>query len=59
MNLALPGPPIAPEMVEAIARAQNEGGMPAVGLDLGDCQRNYEQLSAKGVEFLQPPSKRP
>ena len=59
VNLAVPGPPIAPAMVEAIARAQDEGGMPAVGLNVDDCQRTYEQLSAKGVEFLQPPSKRP
>ena len=59
VNLAVPGPPIAPEMVEAIARAQDGGGMPAVGLNVDDCQRTYEQLSAKGVEFLQPPSKRP
>ena len=59
VNLAVPGPPIAPGMVEAIARAQDGGGMPAVGLNVDDCQRTYEQLSAKGVEFLQPPSKRP
>ena len=48
VNLAVPGPPIAPEMVEAIARAQDGGGMPAVGLNVDDCQRTYEQLLGQG-----------
>ena len=59
VNLAVPGPPLAPEMVEAIRRAQDEGGMNGLGLSVDDCQKTYEELSAKGVEFIQPPSKRP
>ena len=40
-------------MVEAMPRAQDEGGMPAVGLNVDDCQKTYEDLGAKGVEFIQ------
>jgi catechol 2,3-dioxygenase-like lactoylglutathione lyase family enzyme len=59
VSLAVPGPPLTPELADAIRRAQDEGGMPGVGLNVDDCQKTYEELSAKGVEFIQPPSKRP
>ena len=59
VNLAVPGPPLAPEMVEAIRRAQDEGGMNGLGLSVDDCQKTFEELSAKGVTFLQEPSDRP
>ncbi len=26
---------------------------------MDDCQKTYEELEAKGVEFIQPPSQRP
>jgi catechol 2,3-dioxygenase-like lactoylglutathione lyase family enzyme len=59
VNLAVPGPPLAPEMVEAVRRAQDGGTMPGLGVNVDDCQRTYEELSARGVEFIQPPSSRP
>jgi catechol 2,3-dioxygenase-like lactoylglutathione lyase family enzyme len=59
VNLAIPGPPFAPEMVEAIKRSQDEGGMNGLGLNVDDCQKTFEELSAKGVVFIQPPSPRP
>ena len=59
VHLAVPGPPLAPELVEAIRRSQDQGGMSGVGLNVDNCQKTYEELSAKGVEFLQPPSQRP
>ena len=59
VHLAIPGPPFAPEMVEAIRRSQDDGGMNGLGLNVDDCQKTYEELTAKGVEFIQPPSKRP
>ena len=40
-------------------RAQDEGGMHGLGLNVDDCQKTYEELRAKGVEFIQPPSERP
>jgi catechol 2,3-dioxygenase-like lactoylglutathione lyase family enzyme len=59
VNLSVPGPPLAADLVEAMKRAQDEGGLPGLGLRVDDCQRSYEELSAKGVEFLQKPEKRP
>ena len=59
VSLAVPGPPFSPEMVEAIRRSQDEGGMNGLGLNVDDCQKTFEELSAKGVEFIQPPSARP
>ncbi len=33
--------------------------MGGIGLQTADCQKTYEELSAKGVDFVQPPSERP
>ena len=59
IHLTIPGPPISPEMVAAITRAQDEGGMFGIGVNVDDCRRTYEELSAKGVEFLQKPEEHP
>ena len=59
VNLSVPGPPFSPDLVEAMRRAQDEGGLNGLGLNVDDCQRTYEELSAKGVEFIQKPEKRP
>ncbi|GAA1761460.1 VOC family protein [Luedemannella helvata] len=59
IHLTIPGPPISPEMVAAITRAQDEGGMFGIGVNVDDCHRTYDELSAKGVEFLQKPEERP
>jgi catechol 2,3-dioxygenase-like lactoylglutathione lyase family enzyme len=59
VSLAVPGPPHPPELVEAMKRAQANGTMHGLGLNVDSCQRTYEELSARGVEFLQPPSERP
>jgi catechol 2,3-dioxygenase-like lactoylglutathione lyase family enzyme len=59
VNLAIPGPPLPADLVEAVRRAQEAGTMHGLGLTVDDCQRTFEDLTAKGVEFLQPPSTRP
>ena len=59
LHLTQPGPPLSPELVDAVRRAQDSGAMPGVGLDVDDCQQTYEDLVARGVEFIQPPSARP
>jgi catechol 2,3-dioxygenase-like lactoylglutathione lyase family enzyme len=59
VSLAVPGPPHPPQLVEAIKRAMAEGNMNGLGLTVDDCQKTYEELEAKGVEFIQPPSQRP
>jgi predicted enzyme related to lactoylglutathione lyase len=40
-------------------RALDGGGLPGLGMNVDDCQKTFEELSAKGVEFIQPPSARP
>ena len=59
VHLTIPGPPHTPDMIAAMNRALDEGNMHALGMAVDDCQKTYEELSAKGVEFIQPPSQRP
>jgi catechol 2,3-dioxygenase-like lactoylglutathione lyase family enzyme len=59
VTLMVPGPPLDPEMAQAIERSLAKGAMGGFGLRADDCQKTYEELSAKGIEFTQPPSKRP
>jgi len=59
VHLTTPGPPFSPEMADAITRALDEGGMNGLGLAVDDCQKTFEELSAKGVQFLQEPAERP
>ncbi len=59
LHLTTPGPPLGPELVEAMVKAQNEGGLPGVGLHVDDCRATHADLVAKGVEFIQPPEDRP
>ena len=59
VHLTVPGPPFSPEMVEAMKRSQDDGGLHGLGMHVDDCQKTYEELSAKGVEFLQKPEERP
>ena len=47
------------ELVEALTRAQSSGGLSGLGFNVDDCRRTYAELSAKGVEFVQPPTTRP
>jgi hypothetical protein len=48
-----------PDAAEAIGRILDRGGLNGVGLTVSDCRKTYEDLSAKGVTFLQEPSDRP
>jgi catechol 2,3-dioxygenase-like lactoylglutathione lyase family enzyme len=59
VHLTVPGPPHSPEMVAAINRALDEGGMHGLGLNVDDCRKTYDDLRSKGVEFLQEPEERP
>ncbi|GAA4741528.1 hypothetical protein GCM10023350_27680 [Nocardioides endophyticus] len=40
-------------------RAQADGGLNGLGMNVDDCQKTYEELGAKVVEFLQNPEERP
>lgn len=59
LHLTVPGPPLSDDLADAMRRAQAEGGLPGVGLTVDDCRTTFEDLSAKGVEFLQEPQERP
>lgn len=59
VTLMVPGPPLLPEMAEAVRRALASGQMGGFGLQTDDCRKAYEELSAKGVHFVQEPADRP
>jgi catechol 2,3-dioxygenase-like lactoylglutathione lyase family enzyme len=59
VTLMVPGPPLDPEMATAVERSLAKGQMGGFGLSTDDCQKAYDDLTAQGVEFVQPPSKRP
>jgi catechol 2,3-dioxygenase-like lactoylglutathione lyase family enzyme len=59
IHLTTPSSPLPDYLIEAMNRAQAEGGLPGIGLHVDDCRATYEDLKGKGVEFLQEPEDRP
>ncbi len=59
LTLMIPGPPMDPESAEAIRRLLAKGSLNGVGLSVDDCRKTFEELSSKGVTFLQEPADRP
>lgn len=59
VTLMVPGPPLNDELAAVIRRALADGSMGGIGLHTDDCRKTYEELTAKGVEFTQPPADRP
>jgi catechol 2,3-dioxygenase-like lactoylglutathione lyase family enzyme len=59
VTLMIPGPPLDADLAEAVRRALANGTMGGFGLHSDDCRKDYEVLSAKGVEFVQEPADRP
>ena len=59
VTLMVPGPPLDSDAAEFIRRQLGKGQMGGLGLRVDDCHKTYEDLRAKGVEFLQEPSDRP
>ena len=59
LHLTTPSKPLPDYLIEAMQRAQAEGGLPGVGLNVDDCRRTVAELKAKGVQFLQEPEERP
>jgi len=59
VTLMTPGPPLDPEASEFVRRQLEKGQMGGLGLRVDDCRKAYEELSAKGVTFLQEPADRP
>ncbi|MFF0547203.1 VOC family protein [Nocardia thailandica] len=59
VTLMVPGPPLTEDLAESIRRALADGTHGALGLNTPDIAKTYEDLTAKGVEFIQPPAERP
>lgn len=49
------GPNMQPEAAQTIRGLLKEGKINGGVLQTGDCHKTYEELKAKGVEFLSPP----
>jgi catechol 2,3-dioxygenase-like lactoylglutathione lyase family enzyme len=59
LALMLPGPPMDEESAEAIRRIMAKGAMHGFGIATDDCRKTFDELVAKGVEYIQEPSDRP
>jgi catechol 2,3-dioxygenase-like lactoylglutathione lyase family enzyme len=59
LTLMRPGPPLDEEDAAAFRRMLDKGSLGAVGLATDDCHKTYEELTAKGVTFIQEPADRP
>ena len=58
--LAHPAPPMfSPEDAETVKALVAKGSLGGGVFATSDCRRAYEELSAKGVTFLQEPAERP
>jgi len=59
LTLMKPGPPLDEEDAASVQRMLDKGSLSAAGLRTDDCHKTYEELKAKGVEFIQEPADRP
>jgi hypothetical protein len=59
VTLMTPGPPLDPEMADMVRRQLEKGQMGGLGLAVNDCHKTFEELSAKGVTFIQEPADHP
>jgi catechol 2,3-dioxygenase-like lactoylglutathione lyase family enzyme len=59
LTLMTPGPPLSDEAADFVRDQLGKGAMGGLGLRVDDCRQTYQDLSAKGVEFLQEPADRP
>lgn len=58
--MAIPGPPMVDAATgEQIRDLMGKGFAGAVFLTTPDCQKSYEELSARGVEFIDKPFEQP
>jgi predicted enzyme related to lactoylglutathione lyase len=60
LTLMVPGPPsLDPESAEQLRALVAKGVLGAGAFTTDDCAATYKELSARGVDFLQKPEKRP
>ena len=46
IHLTTPSGPLPDYLIEAMNRAQDEGGLPGIGMHVDDCHTTYEELDA-------------
>src|SRR4029079_1444377 len=58
--MAIPGPPVfEEETAEQVRTVVAKGVAAPIFLTTDDCQAAYEELTARGLEFVEPPEQRP
>jgi predicted enzyme related to lactoylglutathione lyase len=58
--MAIPGPPMMDsETASQVQELMGKGFAGTVFLSTEDCQKSYEELKARGVEFVETPEQRP
>jgi predicted enzyme related to lactoylglutathione lyase len=58
--MAIPGPPVMDAATaDEVRNLMGKGFAGTVFLTTEDCQASYEQLSSRGVEFVEKPEERP
>ena len=58
--MPIPGPPIMDEATaDQVREVMAKGFAGAIFLETDDCQATYEELSARGVDFVEKPEERP
>jgi catechol 2,3-dioxygenase-like lactoylglutathione lyase family enzyme len=59
ITLLIPGPPpLSEEQGEEVKRLLAQGALNGLIFQTDDCRKTYEELSARGVEFTEPPEER-
>src|SRR5688500_749313 len=59
LTLMTPGPPLNSDAADFVRGQLEKGEMGGVGLTVDDCRKTFEELSAKGVVFVQESQERP
>ena len=58
--MAIPGPPVMDEeTADQVRSLMSKGFAGTIFLTTDDCQASYEELKARGVEFVEQPEERP
>ena len=58
--MPIPGPPMLdPETADGVRELMAKGLAGTVFLTTDDCRASYAELTARGVEFVEPPEERP
>ena len=58
--MAIPGPPVMdPQTADEVRQLMAKGFAGTVFLTTEDCQASYDDLRARGVEFVEAPEERP